>query len=134
MVGQNKRSAQMFTLSKVYKIAYGKTVEDNDAKNAKLSYLIAVAWFLVSDPSKADLGMKMFSMIKRSSPSNILNDDEVAVVIAKMVDAIKACNNDVEKTVKSLSESTDEVAQFAGYLLAGVWNSRDARKICARSH
>lgn len=122
----------MFELSEVYKIADGKTVVDHDAKNAKLSYLIAVTWFLVSDPSKADLGMKMFSTIKRSSPDRILDDGEVAMVIARMVEAIKAHDNDVEKAVKSLSESTDEVAQYAGNLLGGTWYDWDARHIRAR--
>lgn len=122
----------MTVITTSYKVVGGKRVVDFSAES-KVSLLVCFAGFLVSVPSEADLGVSLLYMGNETTGHFPLQDREVAVVVARMVEAIKTCDNDVGKAIKYLSESADVVAEYAGHLLGGVCKERIASKRRIRS-
>ncbi len=117
----------MFTLTTSYKVVGGKKVVDFSAES-KVSLLVCFAEFLASVPSEADMGVSLLYRGNETTQHFPLQDREVAAVVARMVEAVKSYDNDVEKAIKHLSQSTDVVAEYAGQLLDRVWKEKSARR------
>jgi hypothetical protein len=83
---------------------------DKDSRN---TLIVHVAEALVAHPNQADRLVETLSQQDEINEKGAFQDDEIALVVTRMAEAVKYSGNNIEKAVEKLTEYTDVISVLA---------------------